>query len=41
MFFTKMPLYIKGLEIIKMPIKVNEAIMNKFDFDIVDIQSYS
>jgi len=41
MFFTKMPLYIKGLEIIKMPIKVNEAIMNKFDFDIVGIQSYS
>jgi len=36
-----MPLYIKGLEIIKMPIKVNEAIMNKFDFDIVGIQSYS
>jgi len=36
-----MPLYIKGLEIIKMPIKVNEAIMNKSDFDIVGIQSYS
>jgi len=36
-----MPLYIKGIEIIKMPIKVNGAIMNKFDFDIVGIQSYS
>jgi len=36
-----MPLYIKGLEIIKMPIKVNEAKMNKIDFDVVDIQSYS
>jgi len=24
-----------------MPIKVNEAIMNKFDFDVVNIQSYS
>ena len=41
MFFAEMPLYIKGLGIIEMPIKVNEAKMNKIHFDVVDIQSYS